>query len=478
MGAFERFTRDRVSKFVWGALLLLAVAALVFTLLHRGDAIDQARDEAQQRAVAAVQDVVAPHLDRTDAEAPIQEPAASALRDAIAGSALAEPPVVRLRVWAPSGNLLFSTDREERLDSNAALTNDVVARAAAGTTITRWDLTDVGGVDERGRSLVRTYTPVGTRSVVEVDQTHEGTVGPAESTWLRYQILAGAFVLLFVIMTIASFRDPIERINTGVTFGPSSVPAGYSLIDDERLNAVEEVYRLAHDRVARLQERLEESEASRRDLEGEIQRMRTGIATGARTIMTTATTPSPAAPRPAPRPVVVPEAQPPAQRPPADRPPAPVQRPAAPVEPPAPVRRPAAPVEPPAVVSVPESEVVEPAASQPDPEPVGLDPAPIREKPKRALRRRLAEAGAAGTTASAAPATVDIDDAKAHEAALETFIRLTESDRQHVQPDEIDQGAVRAALARTAARKKPGGTKLQPHEEPSGERPGGGPRRQ
>ena len=50
-----------------------------------------------------------------------------------------------------------------------------------------------------------------------------------------------------------------------------------------------------------------------------------------------------------------------------------------------------------------------------------------------------------------------MDDAKAHAAALETFIRLTESDREHHDMSTIDQGAVRAALARTAARKKPRG---------------------
>jgi hypothetical protein len=66
----------------------------------------------------------------------------------------------------------------------------------------------------------------------------------------------------------------------------------------------------------------------------------------------------------------------------------------------------------------------------------------------------------------------EIADAKAHEDALEMFIRLTESDRQPHDTSAVDQGAVRAALARTAARKKPGGERLQPHDEPGGESPG------
>ncbi|MBA3363091.1 MAG: hypothetical protein H0T07_01650, partial [Actinobacteria bacterium] len=71
----------------------------------------------------------------------------------------------------------------------------------------------------------------------------------------------------------------------------------------------------------------------------------------------------------------------------------------------------------------------------------------------------------------------EIDDAKAHAAALEMFIRLTESDRQHHDSrSTADQGEIRAALARTAARKKPGGDRLQPHDGPHEESLGGPPK--
>jgi len=69
-----------------------------------------------------------------------------------------------------------------------------------------------------------------------------------------------------------------------------------------------------------------------------------------------------------------------------------------------------------------------------------------------------------------------VDEATAHAAALETFIRLTESDRRPHDTTTVDQGAVRAALARTAARKKPGGERLQlpeSHEETPGGPPNG-----
>ena len=99
------------------------------------------------------------------------------------------------------------------------------------------------------------------------------------------------------------------------------------------------------------------------------------------------------------------------------------------------------------------------------------------ETPKRTSRLARKPEPIPTASAPAAP-TTEIDDAKAHEAALEMFIRLTESDRQHAGAAEVDQGAVRAALARTAARKKPGGHRLQPHEGQQGESPGGPPRRE
>lgn len=84
-------------------------------------------------------------------------------------------------------------------------------------------------------------------------------------------------------------------------------------------------------------------------------------------------------------------------------------------------------------------------------------------------------AARAPAPARSAPATQG-DEATAHAAALETFIRLTESDRQPHDTTTVDQGAVRAALARTAARKKPGGDRLQlpeAHEESLGGPPTG-----
>jgi hypothetical protein len=502
MGPIERFTRDDASKYVWASLMLAAILALVFALTTGSDAVQDEQQASERRAVAAVDEVLDPRVDASDLAAPITDPTLSSLREAVERSILSDRRVTRVRIWSAEGRLLFSTDRDEAVGSNGALNDEILRRAADGTTLTRGNLSDIGGLDEAGRSLVRTYTPIGSNAVVEVDQAEEGTVAPVRAAWLRYQLLAGAMVLLFLLLTVLSLRDPIERINTGVPFAVSSIPAGFSLIDDERLHAVGEVYRLAHDRVARLEEKLAASETMRRRLEGDIQRALTKAATGM-------AKPDPAA---AATPLAVP---PPAATPPAATRPVPMTPAAAngvqaaetgtdaprpapatkrPSRPPAAKRlaasaAPASPA-PADVVNVPDSEVLGDAwaaapagplarAIRDDPTSPVLRPNGRPEKPKRPPRLKRKPDPVAPVVVAAPPMPEPaIDDEKAHEAALETFIRLTERDRQQADAVDVDQGAVRAALARTAARKKPGGQRLQPHDEPPGESSGGPPRRQ
>jgi hypothetical protein len=250
------------------------------------------------------------------------------------------------------------------------------------------------------------------------------------------------------------------------------------LIDDERLHAVHEVYRLASERVARLEEKLEESEEARRRLEGDIQRALSKATSSAPRVdvPVEASPPAPVVPEPAI--VQVPESEVVAGNAPlsdawAAAPAGPLARASRDQKPPpSSSRKPSAPAAKPKRTKRQKAKPETPPAaarevSAPPPTPAA-SPAPER--------RVAAMATAPTAAASRSIAQPEVDDARAHEAALETFIRLTESDRQpHDTTAEVDQGAVRAALARTAARKKPGGERLQrpevPPEGPAGEPP-------
>jgi hypothetical protein len=533
MTLIQRFTRDAASKYIWAGLTLVSIVALAWTVTSGSRALEDEREAAQARAVGYVTDVLQPRLDATDLSAPIVGPGARPLNGAVNRAILsADERVDRVRIWSVDGHLLFSTDRGDDPGSDEALNDDVLHATTRDGVLTQTGISDTGGADDPERTLLRTYVPLGTAAVAEIDQTGAATLDPVRSEWRWYQVIAGIAVALFLGLTILSLRDPIDPINTGVPFGRSSIPAGYSLIDDARLHAVEDVYRLAQERVARLEERLAESEEVRRRLEGLVQRSLSKAGPGSPPPPAAAPTPSPAE---APPVIRVPESElvatlreswaapaagslaratrdetePPAvggrPTPAAAKPWTPAkpakrakrakqtrrqkaaqareQRqdertraraqerfvPGAIEEPPEPkrwgrrrtIQKPAptkATLPPPTAAPVPAPAAPRRPAPQPAPapaEPPARQPAAVSAS--RAARRSVEAAG---------------DDAAAHEAALETFIRLTESDRQPHDTSDVDQGAVRAALARTAARKKPGGDKLQPHERPPDGSPG------
>jgi hypothetical protein len=507
MSVIARFTRDGASKYVWAVMALAAIGGLAFAIMYGSDALERERANAQGRAVQYVEEELAPRLVSSDLDGPITGQSAVSLEAAVERTILADERLTRVRIWSADGPLLFSTDQADRPGSNAGLNDQLLRRVAREGVLTRSGISDTGGEDDPERSLVRTYVPLEAGAIAEIDQTDEGTLAAVRTEWMYYQILAGAMLLLFLVLTGLSLRDPIEPINTGVPFASSSVPAGFSLIDNDRLHAVHEVYRLASERVGRLQQKLEESEEARRRLEARIQQA-LSKATGSATV---ASPPAPVAEAP-PKPAVVQVPESDVVKPRSDAwtaapagplarasrdqkpPPATSSAPRPPADKQKRVRKPR-PQKPRPLKARPEKarpekareekpRQEEPARQEPPKrgpaktEPTAASDSVVVPEPTPAPERRVAAMAATPASPPPAPTAADPEsaDAEAHEAALEMFIRLTESDRQAHDTAEVDQGAVRAALARTAARKKPGGERLQPHEGPPGGSSGGPPR--
>jgi hypothetical protein len=503
MSVIARFTRDGASKYVWAVMALAAIGGLAFAIMYGSDAIERERANAQGRAVQYVEEELAPRLVGSDLDGPITGQSAVSLEAAVERTILADERLTRVRIWSADGPLLFSTDQADRPGSNAGLNDQLLRRVAREGVLTRSGISDTGGEDDPERSLVRTYIPLEAGAIAEIDQSDEGTLAAVRTEWMYYQILAGAMLLLFLVLTGLSLRDPIEPINTGVPFASSSVPAGFSLIDNDRLHAVHEVYRLASERVGRLQQKLEESEEARRRLEARLQQA-LSKATGSAAV---ASPPAPVADAP-PKPTVVQVPESDVVKPRSDAwtaapagplarasrdqkpPPATSSAPRPPADKQKRVRKPRpqkarpqkAREEKPARQEKPTRQEPRrrepPKRESPKTEPTPASDPVVVPEPTPAPERRVAAMAATPASPPPGPTAADPEsaDAEAHEAALEMFIRLTESDRQAHDTAEVDQGAVRAALARTAARKKPGGGRLQPHEGPPGGSPGGPPR--
>jgi hypothetical protein len=451
MSPIQRFTRDGASRYVWAAMALAAIVGLAFATTAGRRALDEERAISKERAVRYVEDELGPRLDDLPLSAPITGRQEEELQAFVGRSILADERVTRVRVWSsPGAALLFSTDRSFPPGSKASLNQSIIRQASHDGPTIREGFSDTGGDEDPERSLFRTYVPVG-GAVAEIDQADETTLSPVRSEWFRYQLLAAALVLLFLIMFALSLRDPIARINAGVPFPETSIPVGFSVIDDDRLHAVHEVYRLASERIARLQEKLSESEEDRRRLEGVIQR---ALSKASSTASGSAAGPGSKPSGTEPTVVEVPDSEAVADTPVDDawvaaatgalarasrEKPLPVtsrtQKPSIEKLPTPPERQDAKPKSKPRSSAAPDAPIPARATTA---APVRTPPSPDQE----------------------------IADAKAHAAAIERFIRLSENDRQQEDTTSGDQGAVRAALARTAARKKPHGEQLRPNDEP------------
>jgi hypothetical protein len=450
MSPIQRFTRDGASRYVWAVLALVAIVGLAFATTAGRRALDEERAISKERAVRFVEDELGPRLEDLPLSTPITGRQEEELQTFVGRSILSDERVTRVRVWSsPGAALLFSTDQSFPPGSKASLNQAIIRQASREGPTIREGFSDTGGDEDPERSLFRTYVPVG-GAVAEIDQADETTLSPVRSEWFRYQLLAAALVLLFLIMFALSLRDPIARINAGVPFPETSIPVGYSVIDDDRLHAVHEVYRLASERIARLQEKLSESEEDRRRLEGVIQRALSKASSTA----SGSTSPGPGSKPSGTEPTVVevPESAVVAD---------------APVDDAWVAAATGALARASREKPLPATSRAKRAAAENLPIPPERPAAKSKPRPKDARK-----AAAAARTTTAAPVRTppapdqEIADAKAHAAAIERFIRLSENDRHQEDTTSVDQGAVRAALARTAARKKRQGEQLRPDDDP------------
>jgi hypothetical protein len=279
-------------------------------------------------------------------------------------------------------------------------------------------------------------------------------------------------------MTIMSFREPVTKIGAGVMFVAEEVPPGYAVIEEERLRAVNDVYALAQERVARLKERLRTSENARLATEGELQRVLSKFEKPKR-----AASGGPPTVEAAPRKVTVPEAEPPK-----------VEEPKPSIKEEAPKPAASKPVEPEPVVPepvleapmVPEPEIVEPVIVEPSA--MDVEPAPIAAEPTVEVApetvpeaepivipepepQPAAVSGADYFSAGPIPELDDLDDDEDDAAiARELLVRLMETEVP-MADSGVDPGEVRARLVKMAASKRPGGGERKPAVEEEPERP-------
>ena len=211
MKIFDRATKTNGIRTLWGVLLVVFLLGLLWARSSQHGAMAEQVRAAEGRAIrysdTTVSEQVIEHGDRITF-APRQQNAA------LDASVMTDATVASVRVWGTDGAILASTVPGEmpdaRLDGEPMLTS-----AAGGATVSKVVNTS-SGTHGRAEDMLEVFTPlhVGDRSgpvgVVEVDFLYHDVIAaaPSSSTWTRFFfLLAFASGTMLVLSLLRGRKD-------------------------------------------------------------------------------------------------------------------------------------------------------------------------------------------------------------------------------------------------------------------------------
>ena len=215
MNVLDRFTRDPVSRFLWGGLTASFALLLVFALSGEGGAIRRQERDAQTRAIHYTETTLQQNLDEHLVIGPMLTDEHDALLVPVRAEIMVDDDVARVRLFEVDGSLLFSTDAADRVGSGEGEQSVALGSALGGETTSA--LVGVGTAPKDGfagseEDLYQTYVPLrlaGSTDVVgaaEIDTRHTLLVAAGRSLWRPLQIVFGVGLLLFLGLTLLSIR--------------------------------------------------------------------------------------------------------------------------------------------------------------------------------------------------------------------------------------------------------------------------------
>ena len=231
MTTFDRFTRDRQSRFVWGGATVVFVA---LTLLAAGYGRTMLADEtaqAQARAVGYTQTVLFGALDADLLAEEIRGPQYRDLIIEVTGGIMTDEGVARVRIWSPDGTLLFSTESLEQIGTTAEnrAPIDLGMQDKVSSQLSEATVAGKPGLTGTTEQLYQTFVPIHVRErtavlgVAEIDRRYAAIVDAAEQPWRRLRAgLAGA-ALVCALLFLLSLRRPTSTID--LVEAPRSAPA-------------------------------------------------------------------------------------------------------------------------------------------------------------------------------------------------------------------------------------------------------------
>jgi signal transduction histidine kinase len=210
-----------LAQFAIGGLLATLVLGFVGVAILRDNGRDEATRDAKRLTTIVARAVVEPALEDGLTRG---DPKAIAKLDRIVRARVVNDPVVRLKIWAPDGRIVYS-DESRLVGMRFPLGKDertVLARGGIEAYVSDLSRPE-NRLEPRDRSLLEVYTPVRTPSgqvlLLEAYQRYSSVTASARSTWMSFLPgLIGALVVLQLLqlplaarMARRIKRDRIDR---------------------------------------------------------------------------------------------------------------------------------------------------------------------------------------------------------------------------------------------------------------------------
>src|SRR5436309_2400550 len=164
MKILDRFTRDRLSRYIWGGFTIVFLFGIVWAAQRQRDALQQARLDAQARAVHYVQTTLFDNLDAKTVAAPILAQNYRNLIIPVTAEIFTDPAVARLRIWSPTGELLFSSAERDLIGEATAAGNPAIQNAVQSgevtSTLTKTTVAPKQGLEGSPEQLYQTFVPL------------------------------------------------------------------------------------------------------------------------------------------------------------------------------------------------------------------------------------------------------------------------------------------------------------------------------
>lgn len=264
---------SRVGPVIWGTIAFVLVAAIGVSFLLSRQALGDAKDRAGNRAEEYTDTVLRPAL---TPELTAEDITGASYRDLIARvqeGVLSDDRVVRVRIWKPDGDLIFSSDQRDEVGSVFEPDDVRIEQAAADqtvSTVTGSEVPTASGLGGSSERLLEIFVPLNlenelsTSGVVQIDHRYAPIEEEVTRVWRPTQLglaaALGVSVLLLGITLRGRRRPEPAPAARPERVAPVAAGADGARVRqaEERAAAAERAAREAEHKLALVEKRLTE----------------------------------------------------------------------------------------------------------------------------------------------------------------------------------------------------------------------------